>query len=135
MSNWTHVAGIIRVDGLRVDDLENITGGTPDFDELIGKEVLFDSPSELWDESDKHPERFLPRGSDGSLQKTVWKNPDEASVATYTVSIFGDLRDHDDPHEITQWFRKICDKFWVRNAVITANNTVYGSVTYSYESD
>lgn len=129
MSNWTHVAGIIRVDGLQIDDF----GGALDFDKLIGKEVLFDSPSELWNEADEHPERFLPLGSEGSLQKTVWENPDKSCIAAYTVSIFGDLRDHDDLHEITEWFRKVCDKLWVRNAVITATNEVYGNVTYCYD--
>lgn len=37
MSNWTHVAGIIRVDGM----------WGLDFDEAIGKECLWESPKEV----------------------------------------------------------------------------------------
>lgn len=56
-------------------------------------------------------------------------------MAAYTVSIFGVLRAHEDPHEITKWFGKVCDKLWFRNAVITADNEVNGSVTYTYKPE
>ena len=130
MANWTHAAAIIRVDYIKFDE------DTPElnFDEIIGKECLFDSDSETWDDAINNPDKYLPMGSEGTLQKIVWKNPDEDSIAAYTVSIFGDLRNHDSAQEIIDWFKKICDKLGdiaVRNAVITAKNEKYGELTWS----
>ncbi len=114
MSVWTHVAGIIRVDGLRSDDTK------PDWDKIIGKELGWGDPHEIWDDYDKNPEAFMPCGSEGSLKKVIWENPNKSSLASYTVSIFGDLRDYGDLAEIKKWFERVCSKLWVRNAVITA---------------
>ena len=122
MSNWTHVAGIIRVDGL----------GFVDFDKLLGKECLWGSPEEVWDDMRNNPDDYLPMGSEGSLQKSVWINPNEHSLAAYTVSIFGDLRDHNSAKEIVDWFKKKCEGLWIRNAVITAQNEWGGTETWTY---
>ena len=126
MSNWTHVAGVIRVDYIKFGNDEL------DFDELIGKECLFNSPTEVWDDAEAHPDKYLPMGSEGSLQKDVWVNPDSSYVARYTVSIFGDLRDHHSITEIIEWFKEKCKLLWVRNAVITVRNELYGTETYTY---
>ena len=67
MSNWTHVAGIIRVDYIKWDDDHEL-----DFDKLIGKECLWGSDYEVFEDADKHPELYLPMGSEGSLQKSVF---------------------------------------------------------------
>lgn len=127
MSNWTHVAGIIRIDEIRFKPDDVI-----DFDECIGKELRFDDPIELWKEADEHPEKFMPLGSEGSLQKHVWINPDVSHLAAYTVSVFGDLRDHDDVQGIIDWFKGLCSKFCVRNAVITVDNEWFGNTIYQY---
>jgi hypothetical protein len=129
MSNWTHVAGIIRVDRIRVDDdVEEL-----DFDEILGKECLNYSSREVWDDARKHPDKYLPMGSEGSLQKTVWENPDRGRVASYTVSIFGDLRDYEGiPSDIIDWFIEKCNLLWVRSAVITVDNDLHGTETYTY---
>lgn len=121
MSNWTHVAGIIRVDGAVID-----------FDEIIGKECLWESPKEVWDDARENPDKYLPMGSEGSLHKSIWINPNGNSLASYTISIFGDLRDHDSTSEIIEWFKEKCKLFWVRNAVITVRNEYYGTETYTY---
>ena len=126
MSNWTHVAGIIRVDDLRLGDKDL------DFEDLIGREILYESPFEEWENADKYPERYLPIGSEGSLQMSVWANPDKSDLAAYTVSIFGDLRDHDNAQEIIDWFKKTCEKFLVRNAVIVVENERNGQVSWTY---
>lgn len=124
MSNWTHVAGIIRV-----DDLAKCLGEPPlNFTELIGKEVTYDD----WEDVDKNPDKYLPYGSEGSLKMIVWENPDKIALCSYTVSIFGDLRDHDNAEEIVEWFKKKCAKFDVRNATITAWNERYGTVNWTY---
>lgn len=129
MSNWTHVAGVIRVDYIKWDE------DTPelDFDELIGKECLFEFDRETWEDARSNPDKYLPMGSEGSLHKSVWINPNKGSLARYTVSIFGDLRDHNSSQEIIDWFQKICSKLpLVRNAVITASNEVNGNLTWSW---
>jgi hypothetical protein len=128
MSNWTHVAGIVRVDAIRVDDdIEEL-----DFDKILGKECLSYSSREVWDDARKHPDKYLPMGSEGSLQKTVWENPDRGRVNSYTISIFGDLRDHDNTSEIIDWFIEKCNLLWVRSAVITVENDLHGAETYTY---
>lgn len=126
MSNWTHVAGVIRVDYIKFGNDEL------DFDELIGKECLFDSPTEVWDDAETHPDKYLPMGSEGSLQKDVWVNPDSSYMARYTVSIFGDLRDHNSASAIINWFKDVCKKFLVRQAVITVRNERNGEITWTY---
>lgn len=132
MSNWTHVAGIIRVDGLRcLDDVL----GDPNFDEIIGKECLWESPKEIWDDADDNPDKYLPMGSEGSLQKSIWINPDKDCMDSYTISIFGDLRDHDNVKEIIDWFKEKCKKLWVRNAVITVENEWYGTETWTWTEE
>ena len=128
MSNWTHVAGIIRVDAIRVDDdVEEL-----DFDKILGNECLSYSSREVWDDARKHPDKYLPMGSEGSLQKMVWKNPDRGRVNSYTISIFGDLRDHDSTSKIIDWFIEKCNLLWVRSAVITVENDLPGTETYTY---
>jgi len=130
MSNWTHVAGIIRVDGFRVGaDTE------PDWDGIIGKELRYEDDFEKWKEAEDHPERFMPLGSEGSLTKSIWANLNKSCIAAYTVSIFGDLRDHDDPDEIIAWFKDKCDKMFVRQATITVKNEWNGMKTWSIDDE
>lgn len=127
MSVWTHVAGIIRVDGIRRDDTDEI-----DFDAIIGKQCLWESPKEVWEDAEANPDKYLPMGSEGSLQKSVWENPNKNCLDQYTISIFGDLRDHYSTSDIIEWFKGKCKLLWVRNAVITVENELYGTETYTY---
>lgn len=129
MSNWTHVAGVVRVDFFRFDDSEL------NFDEIFGKEVLWGSPEEVWEDATENPDKYLPMGSEGSLHKSVWVNPDKSKLCSYAVTIFGDLRDHYDPDEIMEWFEKKCEPLSIRNAVITVSNDWYGTKTYTYEEE
>lgn len=127
MSNWTHVAAIARIDDLRFDE------SIPDFEEIFGRTLDSEDPLSKWEEAREHPEKFLPMGSEGSLNMSVWVNPDESYVAAYTVSIFGDLRDHDNPQEIVDWFvKKVSDDdLMVRNACIVAENWLYGAASWN----
>jgi len=127
MSNWTHVAAIIRVDGLP------FFGKYKDWDKIFGKECLWKSDRSVWDDMEEHPEDYLPHGSEGSLRKSVWVNPDESSMAAYTISIFGDLRHHDNIDGIIDWFNKSCDKCFIRQACITVTNEWYGTKTVEYD--
>ena len=100
MSVWTHVTGVVRIDSIRISD------DIPNFDKYFGKEWTFD---DMWDdepiyrEFEINPDAFMPSGSEGSLNKSVWVNPDRNSMSAYTITIFGDLRDYDSPDAIISW--------------------------------
>ena len=130
MSCWLHVAGVIRVDGFRFDDNPELN-----FNKLIGKECLWGSDEKVWDDQRKHPEKYLPMGSEGSLRKTIWKNPNKSAVSAYTVTIFGDLRDKSNDEEIITWFKEKCKQVWVRNAVITVSGGYEGIKTWTYKGE
>lgn len=120
MSTWTHVAATVRIDDFRFSDDQDI----PDWDKIFGKECRYNAPRDVWEDCYEHPEKYLPCGSEGSLRKTAWVNPDSHNVAAYTVTIFGDLRDYDSPETIIEWFKKIVnsDAIDVRQACITVTN-------------
>lgn len=127
MSTWTHVAGVIRAYGVQ----DMATGH--DWDSIIGKECLWGSNSEAWKDADDHPEEYMPLGSEGTLQKSIWVNPDKSDMTAYTISVFGDLRDWYDVDAIVEWFKKIVkNKLWVRSAVITVTNTIDNTRTWAY---
>lgn len=130
LSNWTHVAAIFRIDGIR------FSGDEPDFKKLFGKELHWKDSADVWGEAKEHPENFLPYGSEGSLEMSVWTNPDIHCVTAYTVSIFGDLGDHDSIGEIIKWFDEKCKAIEeveiLRQAVVTVENERYGVRTRSY---
>ena len=129
MSVWTHVAGVIRVDDIRFDN------NLPNFDKLIGKECLFTSPSEIWKDYDENPNDYMPCGSEGTLQKSVWINPNKSDMAAYTISVFGDLRDYEESQPIIDWFIKFCDRLeWIRRAVITVNTEGQETLNYVYKN-
>ena len=127
MSGWTHVAAVFRVDGIRGLMCE------PDWDEAFGKECLWESTDEVWEDCMANKEEYLPMGSEGSLQKSVWVNPAKNDLAAYTVSVFGDLRDYSSIDSIVEWFEKCCSKCWIRQAACTIENEWSGkteTVTY-----
>lgn len=104
---------------------------------IIGKEVHFGSSMDEWNDFDRNPEEYLPCGSEGTLRMTLWENPNKSSMAAYTVSIFGDLRDHDSPTEIIKWFRDRvlmldCISCGVRNACVVADNEYFGIKNWAY---
>ena len=143
MSVWTHVAAVFRIDGLRVGtDGPRINGYVkPDWDEVTKKAIyecdwLTDDSYERrrmrddWDEYREHPERFMPTGSEGSLQRIVWVNPERHNAARYVVTVFGDLRDYDDPEAIHKWFDEVCGRCYIRQAVCHCDVSGH---TYTWE--
>ena len=127
MSNWTHVAAVARID--------NIVGLVPElnFEKHFGKVLEYEDSLDKWREQEEHPERYLPMGSEGPLKMMVWTSPDPSDMARYTVSIFGDLRDHDSPQEIVDWFKDKIKDLWIRQATITVENECNGTVNWTYE--
>lgn len=120
MSYWTHVAAIARVDSFV----------KMDFEKEFGKEVRFYSDTEVWQDADDHPEKYLPLGSEGSLRMSVWEAPEENHIAKYTVSIFGDLRDVFEYKSIINWFKDKIKDMMIRQASITVD--LEGDISYSW---
>lgn len=129
MSNWIHVNAAIRINDASSDDL------VPDFDNLIGKECIIDSPESVWDDMNLNPDLYLPMGSEGSLRKSVY-----IYASSYSVMIFGDLRDRgeEDAKGVLQWFKDKCNKinetYGVKDAVITVRVNTDETFIYVYES-
>lgn len=129
MSNWTHVAATARIDSLAFLMPEL------DFENVFGKALDYDSPDYMWAEQENDPEKYLPMGSEGTLKMMVWANPDTSYAARYTVTIFGDLRDHYDPQEIVDWFKRKLKGLIIRQAVITVENEWRGTITWTYSKE
>ena len=115
MSQWTHVNAIFRLNSLGKIDDENLIN-------IFGKPVDYWHMSEIeYDEhypwGVKNKEKYLPMGSEGSLEMSIWHNPDAYCIASTTVSIFGELRDYGSFDEIEEWFNRCCDKVFLRQAV------------------
>jgi len=108
MSQWTHVVGCIRVDGLpkiiEEHKIENI-------EKILGPMCLFDK----WND-----ESTLPRGSEGSLQYQIIEY--YHGMPWVVIPIWGDLRDFDNPKIIQSWWNKTISKLdstaTIRDAVI-----------------
>lgn len=119
MSQWTHVAATIRIDSI----FRN--GGYEQIQDALGKTLS-------WEDKIDSDTYYMPYGSEGSLKYIITENPDESSVSAFTVTIYGDLRDYDDADAIIKWFEEVCNKFFIRQAVITIDveyqKTVYGSL-------
>lgn len=105
MSQWTHVVAAIRFDALR-----SLGMGYMKLSDL-GHTVRFEDPSEKWARCD------VPKGSEGSLQTHLVEDPDESSMAAYTATIWGDLRDYEDVGEIVRYLDRICRGRAVRSGV------------------
>ena len=129
MSNWTHVVATVRFDSFREYTID-------DFYKLFGKECLWNDSEDIWEDAENNPQDYLPMGSEGSLQLSLWTNPKSSHLCKYMVNIFGDLRDHDNPQAIVDWFNnKLTEinesddySMWIRQATILADNEKYGAV-------
>ena len=91
MSQWTHVAGIIRIDSV----LEFVNQNT--------KIVLRDIITGM----------SLPAGSEGPVKIQTLERPDfykTARISWGSVIITGDLRDYDDVQELKEWWISLIEK-------------------------
>lgn len=112
MSRWTHVAALFRLDSFyKIPDEE--------IKKIFGKEVTY---KQLFSYDERDNEKTLPMGSEGTLEISIWHNPDEGCIASTSVSVFGDLRDYggEDIEELKEWFNECCqnDYYRVRQAVM-----------------
>lgn len=121
MSNWTHVAAVVRVE----------TFGEIDFEKVFGRECPWEAPDSVWEAYDEHPSEFLPGGSEGTLHMQI-EDHGRDYMCRYTVTISGDLRDHDSAAYIVRWFQKKLKQLVIRQAMITASNEINGTVSWVY---
>lgn len=120
MSQWTHVAGIIRLDSIGATLLrgnkDEITRQVKEAAEkILGYTVKFDSPAEQ--------PCTVPTGSEGSLQYEVVHTGGDGELAWGHVAIWGDLRDfgEEDVPKITKWFEESLLKMKPRPGTQFAN--------------
>ena len=113
MSQWTHVNASFRID--------SIGGALPKekIEEIMGKEYHWkDSYKDFFNDDNTPKIKILPYGSEGSLEYSIWNNPDEHCMASQVVTVFSDLRDYNNADELEEWFKKCCSTLWIRQAVI-----------------
>lgn len=117
MSQWLQVAAVARIDDFRCDFV-SAEEATKKFERIFGKECSWAHGN--FHDAFEHPESYLPMGTEGSLTMSVWVNPDTHCLDSYTVSIFGSLRDRDSEYaeHIIDWFKEKVSSLSARNAVI-----------------
>lgn len=122
MSEWTHVIGAIRYDGLGA-----LGKDQPD----LGTSCGYYDDDEQWEECD------IPCGSEGSLQYAIWTNPDDNCVARWIATIFGDLRDYDEgkSQEVIDYFNRIVKDHFIRQGCFSFQiNDTKRSFVYSHKN-
>ena len=129
VSIWTHVVAVFRIDDLRIQSNDiSLEDETKEllvrFDEIFGKECLWESSSEIWSDCEENPEKYLPCGSEGTLHKVVYINPDRSDITAYVVTVYGDLRDYEELDPVLEWFKQCCNNKYlaIRQACIMATN-------------
>ena len=128
MSNWTHVNASFRIDSIsKITDKE--------ISDVFGEVVSYRDSSEVLDEifyDSSKKNKYLPMGSEGSLDISIWRNPDENCLASTTVTVFGDLRDYNSFDEIEKWFIRCCESFMIRQAVCQVDAENLGRKIFQY---
>jgi len=119
MSQWTHVAGAVRIDCWNFE---------PGWEKKQKKEKeriekMFGIPckfSTVQGESDEELiERWgkeyrlcnVPCGEEGSVLWEFTRTGSSSDISRGIVSIWGDLRDYDNEDEIIKWFKSVIKKF------------------------
>jgi len=112
MSQWTHVAGLIRLDSMesvvKLPIKEKAGKMQEAIKKALGNTCDFESSLEETQACN------VPQGSEGSLQYRVYRNSDEDEHALSWgyIAIYGDLRDFgkEDESEIVDWFQKSLER-------------------------
>ena len=91
MSKWTHIAGLVRVDRLPLNQWRF---------SLNNLKALFT--------------RDIPQGSEGPLLIAVMEGEfDQNAIMWANVIVYGDLRDFGDEHDVAcviRWFKESCER-------------------------
>ena len=138
MSRWLQVAAIVRIDYIQFKKV-SVEEATEMFEKIFGKECSWEGGD--FKDAFEHPENYLPMGSEGSLTMSVWVNPAKDCLDSFTVSIFGSLRDRDelDADSIINWFKNkiysLPDGFGTRDAVIDVESVFCSHKVWVYNPD
>lgn len=146
MSEWTHVAGMIRVDSMCYEHEKDARWLERNRKENILEGIL--GPILIWKDGDEGYKEWkriskvckLPRGSEGSIEYKIITNFDTESITAFDIAIWGDLRDFgvDETHNIQRWFYNLCAELeenkefhGVRMGVIYLTGNA-GNITFTY---
>lgn len=116
MSRWTHVAGIFRVDFLRMGEPGELEALKENIKEILGPIIRWGDDEEVWSKG-----TTLPMGSEGSIEYNILINPHESSVALAVIPVWGDLRDFGTETQVNgieEWFNSVCEQLWIRQAIL-----------------
>lgn len=103
MSYWTHVAAFFRIGRNSWSRRTN-----PDYEKLIGRECLWESPESLWHNQRLHPDNFLPMGAEGSCRMRKVCVDDDITPGGVNIIVFGDLRAVESTDGVEAWFKRAC---------------------------
>ena len=117
MSDWLHVNGMIRVDGL--PKVSSTGYATAHIIQLIGpmllpyfnllrnsEQAIIIPPSQGRYTTNPTIECTLPKGSEGSLQYRVIEY--DTGLPWVSVPFWGDLRDVESDSNTVKWFTRLC---------------------------
>lgn len=127
MSQWTHIAGFLRIDYLQMRESDNQLIDI--IKEKFGRTCDFHSPEKSWDECN------VPMGSEGSVQYKVLLTYGHSSLARIVVLIWGDLRDYGDDKSIIDWVKKSTKDLILRAGIIQVDVEYRDSNFYGYNGE
>ena len=118
MSQWTHVAGMVRIDTL---------------DGIVVRRDTIDTLRRIIIASN------LPTGSEGSLHPAGLQTREHTSFSWGHIAIWGDLRDYGDARqveELCEWFGRLTqalldEHYIIRQAILQVEVERVGSFTLS----
>ena len=145
MSCWTYFEGVVWTETPIDEDYFGKVVGVKDFpefnrtyDEKVLDEIA-DYNLKVWEEYDKHPEDYLPCGSERSL-KYVWQNMKETYTflgdrnIAYSTKITGSLRNYTKSEELCDWFKSKCKGLKVIQCYVNADSDLNGKYSRGYRS-
>ncbi len=121
MSNWTHVAGAIRIDAFCCYEEEMDKKIKEKIEKKLGKIIYFESSKNDWNLPEKDR---TPTGSEGGLKYSYnISDKDGSSLSRDTILIEGDLRDYngtEDLNKILEWVNRLTGgaKFFIRQGIL-----------------
>jgi len=130
MSLWTHVTGVIRIDGIpkfndkyTTKELSSFIGKSWPFNDLIDYYKLCRESNLPY--TNPLDNCTLPYGSEGSVDYIIHEY--NTGMPWVVVTFWGDLRDYDSPEEVIDWAKKLLDKlesfdYYVRQFCFTVSN-------------
>ena len=127
MSQWTHVNGCIRIDGIPC--IEDVSKKS--IRKILGNTCDFNSSDSEWEACN------VPRGSEGSIQYELISAG--GGLVLWTIPVWGDLRDFgtDDIHIIKEWFDKIINKsdLSIRSAILEIRIEYGETIVLQYKEE